>query len=413
VSALILYDDERARGFEPFASTRPLGEMMAGAALIRERWERALGVRCTGFVSRESLAGFDEEGASAFAATAKVDGEVIVALTRFVPQLARPASDGGAVSRWTHDGETVAVRVREGTDLGLLHDGRESLDRFEPASPRSVEIEGWMLERVWDLVGYLPEMLASDVGGDSPAAAGGRTSAALPSLVSVIGNGKVHLGRGVTIDPMVVFDTSAGGIVIADGATIHSFARIVGPCYIGRKSTVLGGDVTSCGIGPVCKVRGEISVSVMLGYANKGHDGFVGHSYLGRWVNLGAGTITSNLKNTYSQVEMWTPEGERSTGLQFLGTMFGDHAKTGIGLSLTTGTVIGTGANVFETMPPKTVAPFSWGSRAPYTDYRLDKFLEVAERVMGRRSVELTDGMRRVLSEAHASRWTVEEKSAG
>src|SRR5204863_9771343 len=101
-------------------------------------------------------------------------------------------------------------------------------------------------------------------------------------------------------------------------------------------------------------------------YANKGHEGFVGHSYLGKWVNLGAGTTTSNLKNTYGTVSLWTPSGTRNTGLQFLGTLFGDHVKTGIGLRLSTGTVIGTGANVYDAMPPKAVAPFAWGSGAPY-----------------------------------------------
>ena len=97
----------------------------------------------------------------------------------------------------------------------------------------------------------------------------------------------------------------------------------------------------------MCKVRGELSNTIFLGYSNKGHDGFVGHSYLGRWVNLGAGTITSNLKNTYGTVSLWTPDGVRDTGLQFLGTLFGDHVKTGIGLRLTTGTVLGAGANVY------------------------------------------------------------------
>jgi hypothetical protein len=130
---------------------------------------------------------------------------------------------------------------------------------------------------------------------------------------------------------------------------------------------------------------------------------------LGRWVNLGAGTITSNLKNTYGPVSLWTPHSMRDTGMQFLGTMFGDHAKTGIGTSLTTGTVLGAGANVYGAeSPPKVVPPFAWGSAPPYAVYRLDKFLEVAERMMARRQVTLTDRGRQQLAASHRARWSVE-----
>jgi hypothetical protein len=169
----------------------------------------------------------------------------------------------------------------------------------------------------------------------------------------------------------------------------------------------MGGDVTGCSIGRVAKIRGEIAGSVILGYSNKGHEGFVGNSYLGEWVNLGAGTTTSNLKNTYGQVALWTPTGIRPTGMQFLGTMFGDHVKTGIGTMLTTGTVLGAGANVFGTqMPPKVVAPFAWGEGEPYDLHAIDKFLATAATVMGRRKVTMTDGMKRQLTAAFEKRWS-------
>ena len=166
------------------------------------------------------------------------------------------------------------------------------------------------------------------------------------------------------IEPHVVFDATAGPILIHSGSHIRAFTRITGPCYIGREVQVMGGDITVCSIGDVCKVRGELSNTIFIGHSNKGHDGFVGHSYLGRWVNLGAGTITSNLKNTYGTVGLWTPTGVRDTGMQFLGTMFGDHVKTGIGLRLTTGTVLGAGANVYGSMPPKVVSAVLVGRRA-------------------------------------------------
>jgi hypothetical protein len=143
-------------------------------------------------------------------------------------------------------------------------------------------------------------------------------------------------------------------------------------------------------------------MSVLLGHSNKSHDGFVGHSYLGRWVNLGAGTTTSNLKNTYGTVALWTPEGVRDSGLQFLGTLFGDHAKTGIGLRLTTGSVIGAGANVYgSVMPGKHVEPFAWGEAGALGAYRLDKFVAVAARAMARREVTLGADGRAQLAAAY------------
>jgi hypothetical protein len=133
----------------------------------------------------------------------------------------------------------------------------------------------------------------------------------------------------------------------------------------------------------------------------------VGHSYLGRWVNLGALTTTSNMKNTYGPVQLWTPSGVRNTGQQFLGTFFGDHAKTGIGTMLTTGSVIGAGANVYGgNMPRKVVPPFAWGDGEPYDTFDITKFLAVAERAMARRQIELGEKARKQLAEAHKKRWS-------
>jgi hypothetical protein len=148
-------------------------------------------------------------------------------------------------------------------------------------------------------------------------------------------------------------------------------------------------------------VHGEISSSVFLGYANKSHDGFLGHSVIGQWVNLGAGTITSNLKNTYGEVRLDLPGERISTGRTNLGTLFGDHAKTGIGTLLSTGTVIGAGAHVLPPAPPRYVAPFSWGGSS---GERLDRegFISIAKRVMPRRQVEVTPEIEASLRALHA-----------
>jgi UDP-N-acetylglucosamine diphosphorylase/glucosamine-1-phosphate N-acetyltransferase len=304
-------------------------------------------------------------------------------------------------------------------------DGGRPLDDLGRSGVETAMLEGWWLDDVWDFVRLLPEQLADDLTLYEKTAFGGVVAGSRvcppPAHSIVIGEHHVLVApdrtqagevmvKGALIEPHVVFDATLGAIHVGAGTTVHAFTRLVGPCYIGRHATILGDRIAACSIGDHCKVRGEMSNTIMVGHANKGHDGFVGHSYMGRWVNLGAGTITSNLKNTYGAVNLWTPRGMRDTGMQFLGTMFGDHAKTGIGTCLTTGTVLGAGANVYGAQtPPKAVPPFAWGSAPPYDVYRLDKFLEVAERMMARRHVTMTDRARRQLAASHDARWSAEQ----
>jgi UDP-N-acetylglucosamine diphosphorylase/glucosamine-1-phosphate N-acetyltransferase len=428
MSAIFLYDDARAREFEPFALTRPLADMVAGAALQRERWQAALQLPVVGVITAAHLADFDEIGSSPTARGGIPAGSVI-ANARFVPKLSTVAlnnagTDTGA-DLWLSRGKVVAVRTAREMPAEHFADGGRPLDDLGRSGIETAMLEGWWLEDVWDFVRLLPEHLADDLTLYAKPAFGGLVAGSRvgppPEHSVVIGEhpvliaaDRVHAGevvlKGATIEPHVVFDATSGSIHVGAGTTVHAFTRLVGPCYVGRHSTILGDRIASCSIGDHCKVRGEMSNTVMVGHANKGHDGFVGHSYMGRWVNLGAGTITSNLKNTYGHVSLWTPRGLRDTGMQFLGTMFGDHAKTGIGSCLTTGTVLGAGANVYGAQtPPKAVPPFAWGSSPPYDVYRLDKFLEVVERVMARRRVTLSDRARQQLAASHSARWIVEQ----
>ena len=292
-------------------------------------------------------------------------------------------------------GRVAGVRRAAPLPVDALADGTRALDDLAAAGP-AVDINGWWHDAAWAYVGHLGAVLARDL----PVLGAELDCVDHPGLV--LGGGAVYVERGATVEPYTVFDTASGPVLVRRGASVHAFTRVVGPCYVGEGSVIASDRVAGCAIGDHCRVHGEISASVLLGHANKAHDGFVGHSYLGRWVNLGALTTTSNLKNTYGTVALWTPQGVRDSGLQFLGTLFGDHAKTGIGLMLTTGTVLGAGANVYDRMPPKHVPPFAWGAGAPYGTYDAERFARVAERAMARRQQPLTPGMRRVLLEAHA-----------
>lgn len=392
---LVLYDDERARRFEPFSLMRPVSELRAGVLLVRERWERALGCRASGFVSGPQLADFEEAGAAR--SIDVIPAGSIVANARFAPDITGGAAEAPCLAA---RGRLTAVRLTAQVEASELRAGHVSLEELPRVPGDAVEQKGWWLDDVWHLVRDLGAMLASDIG-----VLGARARKVGADEAAIIGAHPVYAEAGVTIEPHVCFDVRPGPVLLRAGAVVQAFTRVVGPCAIGEESLVTSDRVSGCSIGPHCNVHGEISTTVLLGYSNKGHDGFVGHSYLGRWVNLGAGTTTSNLKNTYGNVTMWTPDGVRDTGMQFLGTLFGDHVKTGINLPLSTGSVIGAGANVVGRMPPKVVPPFAWTESEGYATYQPEKFIEVAERVMARRSVTLGARGRRQLAASYAARW--------
>jgi UDP-N-acetylglucosamine diphosphorylase/glucosamine-1-phosphate N-acetyltransferase len=399
MTSLFLYDDAVARQFEPFALTRPACELRAGALLLRERWERALGMGAAAVVTSQHLADFDEPwGIGAVSGT--LPRGSILAHSRCAVGLG-PVQLGEA---WMCGSRVAAVLLPRDVPASELATGELTLDSLAREGGRRVEVAGRWMTEIWDFIAQLAPMLTEDIAVLS------REARRLePAEFVKTGRNDVFMEEGGTIEPQVFFDTNAGPVLVRKGATIQAFTRIVGPAVIGKESTVGGDKIATVSVGEVCKVHGEVSVAIILGHSNKGHDGFLGHSYLGRWVNLGAGTITSNLKNTYGSVQLWTPRGTRDTGQQFLGTLFGDHSKTGIGMSLNTGTVIGAGANVFGSlMPPKVIAPFSWGDTPPYSTYRLDKFLEVATRMMSRRHVELSPRQVRALTASFERRWGAE-----
>ncbi|HEY3133570.1 MAG TPA: putative sugar nucleotidyl transferase [Gemmatimonadaceae bacterium] len=400
MSALYFYDDVRARQFEPFALTRPASELRAGTSLIRRRWERATSLESAGFISSPHLANFEEGNAPpAVSPKSEIPAGSIVVNTRCVIPLDLQLDRFDLLMC---EGAACAVRLARALPVSQFADGSVDIGSIQ-TSLGGRKIAGRWINEVWDYVSTLTDQLMEDIPHLATA-----LEATAKTSATTIGEHGVFVEEGAEIGPQVVLNASAGPILIRRGAVIAPFTHLIGPIAVGRAAQILGDRVAASSIGDNCKVRGEFSNSIVLGHSNKGHAGFIGHSYLGRWVNLGALTTTSNLKNTYGLVQLWTPSGVRSTGQQFLGTLFGDHVKTGIGTMLSTGTIIGTGANVFgSAMPPKVVPPFAWGEGEPYDTYDVTKFIAVAERAMLRRHVELGDKARKHLKEAHKRRWSI------
>ena len=375
----LLEPDSPGAAWMPFTGVRPLCELRAGIWRIRERWEGVLGHEATAIVATH-VAGFHEMDEPPVQPPGAIAGPALICRSDFAPSGEAPDLPAGT-RRFVHDGVTVGWIVPDGaTWSGVTDDG--------PAT----EIAGFLLTGAADLITALEHFLEGDV-----ASVIADHHAEVPEGSIVIGDPHEIAVLDALVEPGVVFDTRHGAIVIEEGAEVRSGTRLEGPCFIGPRSRIVGGFIRQSVIGPWCVVRGEVSTSVFLGFANKAHDGFVGHSVLGHWVNLGAGTTTSNLKNTYGEVRLDLPAGRVDTGRQYLGALFGDHAKAAIGTMFPTGSIVGAGANVFGTgRPPKYIPAMSWGEDGR-TQVTKEGFVAIAERVLPRRQVEVTAERRAAL----------------
>lgn len=388
---LFLYDDPVARNWQPFSLTRPAGEMLFGTETLRARIERVFGMACSGHLAGGDLLGFEEPdapGCTVFG-SADVAGTRLYLNSRFVPEegVVAPTGLGGA-TLLTAGSAVVGVSVPHGVRVPAALFAADE----QPPWP-AVPLAGEVLQTVWGLMAASADRIRSD--GERYEGTG------IPGGVHMAGSGMISVADDALVEPGVVLDASAGPIIVSRGARVQAPARIVGPTYVGPHSVVLGSVVAEACIGPSCRIRGEVESSVILGFANKAHDGFLGHSIVGRWVNLGAMTSNSDLKNTYSDVRLRTGGTDVDTGLLKVGCFLGDHVRTGIGTLLDTGTVVGAGSNLFGGgMPPRDVPPFSWSAGSELVEYRLDRFLETAGRVMARRGVKMTHGVQNVYRRA-------------
>ena len=381
MSDLYFLEPANSAAWAPFAGTRPAAELRAGAWLIRERWEAALGLRAAGILS-EALLGFADVDSPPVVPASSIRGPAIVVRSDAVPPRSALSLNTRRLVAGSH---TVAWRLEQG-------------EAWEGPDDRgdAVDVAALLLPGAWALIDALERLLASDCLEFTAAPAD-----PVPQGSIVIGDSSRVVCLDAVVEPGVVFDTRKGVVVLTEGVEVRSGTRLEGPLFAGPGTFLLGGQIRHSSFGPQCRVHGEMATTVMVGYANKSHDGFVGHSVIGPWANLGAGTITSNLKNTYGPVRLEVGGQKRDTGRTLLGSLIADHAKTAIGTMLSTGSIIGAGASVTGSPVPRVVPPFTWGSEGRD---RLDEdaFIRIAGRVMSRRNIELTPGREAWLRSLHA-----------
>lgn len=250
--------------------------------------------------------------------------------------------------------------------------------------------EAAMLERPWDVIRFRDRALDIDLQLIAL-----RETQELPDGVIGIGDDNIWIHPEATIYPGVTLDAEAGRIAIDAGAVVRPGAVVVGPAYVGQASTVIDRSLIKghTSVGPVCKVAGEVGGTIFQGFSNKAHDGHLGDSFVGEWVNFGAGTTNSNLLNTYGEVVAVAGRGmsHERTGLQYLGCIVGDHVKFAIGTRIMTGSVFATGGMFAATAPPPAATGrFEWHTDRGVQAYRMDKFLGVARTVMARRNLDMS-----------------------
>jgi UDP-N-acetylglucosamine diphosphorylase/glucosamine-1-phosphate N-acetyltransferase len=249
-----------------------------------------------------------------------------------------------------------------------------------------------LIQYPWDLVEHNARQLTVDFQLTSTALPLGKR----PGSFALVGpEDRLFLHPTAHVEPMVVADTGRGPVVIDREAVITAFTRLEGPCYVGPKTHVLGAKIRAgTTLGPDCRVGGEVEASIIHGHSNKYHEGFLGHCYVGEWVNLAAGTHNSDLRNDYGEVSVRINGSQVATGLTKVGCFLGDHTKTGLGTLINTGSTVGTFCNLLPSggLLPRHVPSFcSWWNVGLQTNYDWPQLLETAAKMMERRGCVLTE----------------------
>jgi UDP-N-acetylglucosamine diphosphorylase/glucosamine-1-phosphate N-acetyltransferase len=375
----ILFDDSR-ENLLPLTFTRPVCDLRIGILTIREKWENYLSTTTSTLTEDYLSCKFP-----------CVENDVNTLINGGVcptPELVEAISQLNKGQRLVQNGKVLAI---------CTPDTIASID-FTQADGIEFIHELVTVEHPWDIFSKNGEALKADFD----VLTDGRKSAPLSASVTVIGDGKVFLEEGTKAEACI-FNTANGPIYLGKNSEVMEGSVIRGPFALCEESQVkmsakVYGPTT---VGPHSRIGGEVNNSVIMGYSNKGHDGFLGNSVLGEWCNLGADTNNSNLKNNYDEVRVWSyGEGRFSkTGLQFCGLIMGDHSKSGINTMFNTGTVVGVSTNVFGSGFPRTFIPsFNWGGAAGFTEYNQQKAFATAERVMKRRGVEFDENDKAILS---------------
>ncbi len=390
---IVLFEDSGYKNFGPLTKTRPVFELRDGIFSVRERYTRIFKDREFYFfyrkafdpaMKRSGLKGVMDlpEGESFIAINARIlpNKNFIKYFSAIEKQKSRFSSDDNGnllTGKFTCKSEFV-----ESVKNGVKTNVRPILE---------------VIRYPWDIVNSTGEWIKNDTEILSRE---DRWKKPRITGVFIENKDQVLISKTAKVGAGTVIDASKGPVVIDDDANIMYNCVITGPVYIGKKTIIKSGAriYENTSIGNVCKAGGEIEGSVIHGYSNKQHEGFLGHSYIGEWCNLGADTNNSDLKNNYSFVKVEINGRLIDTESLFAGLIMGDHSKTGINTMINTGSVVGVACNVYgEGFPPRNIPDFNWGGREKLLKYPFNKTIDTVKTVMLRRGIELQEDEENIL----------------
>lgn len=384
---LVIFEDDQFDRFCPLAWVRGVFELRTGATALADKIERAVRVSPSALLVRDYLCPTVKRrhpDTSINDLSSLTRDEVLFVNARVRASQWKPPSESAAL--WK-DGQLAAWRTSDNVSSVRTY---ADLAAMAQKAPRSDFTGGWY-GYIWDLMLANPEEITFDFDASGRSGIQGDIH---DSAVVFGPKERLFIGPGAEIHPFVCIDTRSGPVTLEAGCEVHPFTRIEGPCYVGEKCTLLGAKVREgCSFGPVCRVGGEVEESIIHGHSNKYHDGFLGHAYVGEWVNLGALTTNSDLKNDYSSVSVIMNGETLETGSPKVGSFIGDHVKTSIGTLLNTGSIAGTMAILVSNGSPlpKYIPPYAWFLNGKIgKGFGLNPLIDTARMAMSRRKVEMT-----------------------
>ena len=394
-----LFEDAQVAALEPLALTRPAFELRCGMSTLADKQHRLFESISLGVLVRPHLAPLY---ARCHPAVTVNDfewlraGPTVFVNARWLPPLRAihfndPALFTGGPHLGILDGEIAyAVLTLDELENFTPEQLDEHLADWKSSLPHR-SASGRLIRYLWELVDLNPEQIASDF----LAACGSQQTIGRPATLTLVGRSDwLCVDPTARIDPFVVADTTNGPVIIDRDAVVTSFTRLEGPCYVGPRTHLFGANIRGgTTLGPNCRIGGEVECSIIQGHANKYHDGFLGHSYLGEWINLGAGTHTSDLRNDYGEVSVMSNGVRVATRRSKVGSFIGDHTKTGLGTLLNTGSNIGAFCQLLPSgeLLPRHVPSFCLVAHGRLTDTdELTTLFATAVRAMGRRGEEFT-----------------------
>lgn len=390
---ICIFEDPQYVNLLPLVYTRPVYDLRCGILTLREKLVRAYPKTRLAMLCRPYLAEVVRRQNPGVEVNEVHESGCLLLNGRLLAGngLAKQIPVRGNDAVFLSGGTVVAVRINTGRHASLRNDFSEAFDAEHFSDLEKVHVDVNLIRYPWDLVQHNGQQIAADYKSIT---SGKKSRGKVFPGVHLINKRQIFVDAGAQIKSGAVLDATNGPIYIGQSAEILPNAVIEGPASIGMETRIkIGAKIyENTSIGEMCKVGGEVEASIIHSYSNKQHDGFLGHSYLGMWCNLGADTNTSDLKNNYGNVRVTINGKEVDSGSQFVGLTMGDHSKSGINTMFNTGTIVGVSSNVYGAgFPPKAIPSFAWGGAEGVKEYRIDSAIDACRRVMARRKIEMTN----------------------